>query len=100
MSTHPIMRLWRGEIPLARVFWEYMVAWGTLLNLICTGAALAAFLRGAPAYVGLALHFAALPLNLLLLISVWRAAAREKGSQIANLVRVSAVAWFVAMLVL
>ena len=95
-----IAKLWRGEVPLARVFWEYTIGWGTLINLLCSGAALAAFLKGAPAWLGLLLHFAAIPLNLLLVVSIWRAAASEHESGLARIAPAAAALWFILMLVL
>ncbi len=100
MSSGRIGSLWRGEVPLARVFWEYTIGWATLINLLCTGAALVAFLKGAPAWLGLLLHFAALPLNVLLVVSVWRAAERERESALARFAPAGTLLWFILMLVL
>ena len=94
-----IAKLWRGEVPLARVFWELMIGWATLLNLISTGLALAAFLRGASAWLGLLINFCPIPLNAFLLIAVWRAAAREQSSGLANFARIASVLWFAVMIV-
>lgn len=100
MSVKWIASLWRGEQPLARVFWEYAIAWGTLINLLCTGAALIVYVQRGPVLLGLLLHFATLPLNILLVVSIWRAAARESGSPLASVARVGSVIWFVVMLVI
>jgi hypothetical protein len=97
MITRGIASLWRGELPLATIFWEYTIAWGTLLNLVCTGAALGLFLNGR-FVTGLIMHFAAVPINAILVVAVYRAAAREHSSRLANFSRVGAVVWFVAML--
>jgi hypothetical protein len=96
MSKSRIVALWRGELPLARVFWEYTMGWATVLNLVAAGAALAVFVRGGPAWLGLLLHFAAVPLNGVLLVSIWRAAARE-GGPLATFARYAGVLWFVVM---
>lgn len=93
-----IASLWRGEEPLARVFWEYMIGWATVLNLIATGAGLAVFAKDGPLWLGLLLHFAAVPLNIFLVVSVWRAAARESGSIFANTARIGSAVWFVIMI--
>lgn len=98
MIARGIASLWRGEPPLSRIFWEYMVGWGTLLNLVCSGAALALFLNGRYA-IGLAVHFAAVPVNALLVVSVFRAATRERASPLANFARAGAILWFVLMIV-
>lgn len=94
------LSLWRGELPLARVFWEYMIAWGTLINLLTTGASLIALVKQTPSWIILVLHFAATPLNVLLLVSVWRAAQRECASSFAPVARIGAALWFAIMLVI
>jgi hypothetical protein len=99
MIVRRIASLWRGEQPLARVFWEYGIGWGTLINLVCTGAALVAFLNNAQAWLGLLLHFAATPYNMLMVASVWRAAARESDSPFTNFARGGILVWFLMMLV-
>ena len=100
MSASRIASLWRGEVSLARVFWEYTIGWATILNLVAAGAALVVFVKDGPLWLGLFLHFCAVPLNAFLVVSVWRAAARESGSMLANIARISSVVWFVIMLVI
>lgn len=100
MIARGITSLWRGEVPLATVFWEYAIAWGTLVNLLCTGAALVALVNRAPDWLSLLLHFAPTPLNALLVVSTWRAAAREPGNPLANFARGGSIVWFLAMLAL
>ena len=100
MISARIASLWRGEAPLARVFWEYMIAWGTLINLLTAGAALVVFVQRGPVLLGLLLHSLALPLNVLLVVSIWRAAKRESDSPLANIARGVSAIWFVAMLVI
>ena len=100
MIARGIASLWRGEVPLARVFWEYAIAWGTLANIACTGIALAAFVNGAPAWLGLLLHFAPTPFNALMVISTWRAAVREHATLLAKFAPAAIVAWFLLMFAL
>lgn len=100
MSGGRIASLWRGEAPLARVFWEYTIGWATILNLIAAGAALVVFMKHGPLWLGLLLHFAAVPLNAFLLVSIWRAAERENGTMLANIARPVSVIWFIVMLVI
>jgi hypothetical protein len=97
MIVNGIASLWRGEAPLARVFWEYTIAWGTLINLLCTGAALVVFIKDGPVWLGLLLHLAAVPYNILMIVSVWRAAALQNGSALASAARIGSVIWFVVM---
>jgi hypothetical protein len=99
MIARGIASLIRGEPPLSTIFWEYTIGWGTLFNLVCSGLALVLFLNGWPV-TGLVTHFAAVPFNLFLIVSVFRAAAREHYSPLANFSRVAAVVWFIVMLVI
>jgi hypothetical protein len=69
--------LWRGEIPLARVFWTDMILIGSLVNILSMIAALLLFVSGAPIALGVFVHFAPVPYNILLLLAVWLSAARE-----------------------
>jgi len=95
-----ITSLWRGEIPLASVFWEYTIGWATVLNLISAGAALIVFVKDGPVWLGLFLHFVAVPMNTILVMSIWRAATREGDSPLANFARIGSVIWFVVMFVI
>jgi hypothetical protein len=97
MIARGIASLLRGEPPLSTIFWEYTIGWGTLFNLVCTGTALVLFLNGWPV-TGLVTHFAAVPLNLFLVVSVFRAASREHNAQLAHFSRVASVIWFIVML--
>ena len=97
MIARGIASLLRGQPPLSTIFWEYTIGWGTLLNLVCSGLALVLFLNGWPA-IGLLAHFAPVPLNAVLIVSVFRAAAREHYSPLANFSRVASVIWFIVML--
>ncbi|HRF10113.1 MAG TPA: hypothetical protein PL193_15920 [Xanthobacteraceae bacterium] len=53
----------------------------------------------APDWLGLALHFALTPLNAFLVVSTWRAAAREQ-SALATFARPAILCWFALMLFL
>jgi hypothetical protein len=92
MKNH-VIRLWRGEVGMARVFWEYAIAFGTLANLITTGAALAVLLAGFPV-LAVAVFFLPLPYNVLIVVAVWRSADRYRGPPIwATLARVVVILW-------
>lgn len=97
MIARGLASLWRGEPPLSTIFWEYMIGWGTLFNLVCTGAALLFLMNGRPV-IGILTHFAAVPFNAFLVVSVFRAAAREHSSPLANFSRVVSIVWFIVML--
>jgi hypothetical protein len=74
--------LWNGRLPLARVFWEYAIAYGTILNLLSTLAAFAAFSRQWHEAFGLFLFFVPTPYNLLMVVAVWRSATNYAGRAI------------------
>ena len=74
-----VRALWRGELPLARVFWIDMILIGSLVNILATIAALLLFVSGAPITFGVIAHFAPLPYNILLLVAVWQSAAHENS---------------------
>lgn len=93
-----VIALWRGEIPLARIFWTDMLTIGTAINVAGMIAAIALFLSG-QVVAGVVVHFAPVPYNLLLLLGVWHAAQRE-GSEWSFAVQVVAVVWFAVMLVI
>lgn len=66
---------WRGEVPLARLFWRDTVVVGTLANLAASLVALVLLTRDAPLAVVAGLHFAPLPYNCFLFAAIWRAGA-------------------------
>ena len=89
--------LWHGNFPLRRAFWEFAVGYGTVLNLVTTIAAFAAFASDLPDWAGLALFFLPAPYNLLMIVTVWRSASRYAGPAIwATLARALIVAWAAA----
>jgi hypothetical protein len=47
----------------------------------------------------LLLHFAAIPYNALMVLSTWRAAARENETPLAGFARAGIVVWFLIMMV-
>lgn len=90
----PVMRIWRGEVPLAGVFWGYAILYGSLLNLVATGAALALMAAGLPIAIGVALFFLPVVYSVVILVGVWRSADRFQGERIwADLAKLGVVAW-------
>lgn len=86
--------LWNGHVPLVRVFWEYAVAYGTVLNLLTTLAAFISFARGWPEAVSIGIFFSPAPYNLLMIVAVWRSAARYAGRAVwATLARALILVW-------
>ena len=84
-----ISRCWRGELSARKVFWQGMVLFGLPLNLLVFFINLMAIAQDAPQSVVGALHFAALPYNLLVFTGFWRAA--DRGPILSGL----AIAWLV-----
>ena len=85
---------WRGMLPLRRALWWDMWCVGTVINLAAALAALLLLAADAPDAVGAAVFFSPLPYNLLLLVSVWRSAARAPGPA-ALTAQLLAVVWIV-----
>ncbi len=96
MSSSPAVNLfrqrWKGAVPMRRLFWHDLLMVGTLVNIVASVAGLALLAGGAPAWLAVTLHFAPVPYNLFLLLSVGR--SPERGTAVELL----AGLWFVAML--
>ena len=75
--TSYVRSLWRGELPLGRVFWTDMILIGSLVNVLATVAAMLLFVAGAPIALGVGVHFTPVPYNVLLFLAVWQSAARQ-----------------------
>ena len=94
-----VRRLWRGDLPLRRVFWLDMVLVGRLVNLASLFAAILLLAGEAPTAWGVAAFLAHLPYSLLLFAGVWRSAARE-GSKWSGTAQAAAAAWLVVAFVI
>ena len=93
--------MWRGEIGLARAFWEYAIVAGTLAHLVTTGLAYGAFVAGAPLWLAAVVFFLAAPYTILVTVGVWRSAERYRGpAKWAHAARIGVVVWAIASLVL
>jgi len=96
--VHKLADLWNGRVPLGRAFWEYAVAYGTVLNLLTTLAAFISFTRHWPEAASIAIFFSPAPYNLLMIVAVWRSAARYAGRAIwATLARALIIVWAAAV---
>ena len=90
--------LWNGRLPLAVAFWNWAIITGTFANLVATGAALTIIVLGWPAIFAVVLHFLPIPYNLLMVVAVWRSAARYEGEAMwANSARGAVVVWAAVM---
>ena len=99
--TDWIGRLWRGEIGLARAFWEYAILFGTLAHLVTTGLSYGAYVAGASLWLAAPIFFLAAPYTFLATVGVWRSAERYPGpTKWAHAARVAVAAWAIASIVL
>jgi hypothetical protein len=69
-------RRWRGEVAAATLFWRDMLVVGTGVNLVFTFVALMLAAQGVSGGLAVAVHFAPLPYNLFLALSLWRLPGR------------------------
>lgn len=93
-----VRRLWAGDMPLVKAFWDYAILYGLVLNGLTTIAALALYTTDLPAAVGFAVFLLPLPYNLFVLVAVWRSAARYAGPRHwAEAARIVVVVWVVVV---
>ena len=96
-----VRRLWGGEVPLARAFWNYAMIGGTALNAVTTLLAMALVAMDAPAAVAVIVFALPIPYNLVVLVAVWRSAGAYEGPSIrADLARAAIVVWAAAAVLL
>ena len=89
-----IRALWNGDVPLAQVFWNYAIIYGSFGNLLATAAALTAITLGWPGWLAVLIFFLPAPYNALMVVAVWRSAARYRGDPIwAHAARIAVVVW-------
>jgi hypothetical protein len=94
--TGRTMRLWRGEEPLARTFWEYAILYGTLANAIATIGSFASIAANAPGWVAVVLFALPIPYNVFVSVAVWRSAEHYQGrAEWALLARIAIIVWAV-----
>jgi len=98
-ATAYVHRLWRGELPLARAFWTDMILIGSLVNIVATAAAMLLFVSGVPVALGVIVHFAPLPYNILLFLAVWQSAAHQ-ASRWSLLAQAGGLIWLITAIVL
>jgi hypothetical protein len=100
MAAASLMRLWRGEMPLAIAFWRYLMAYGFALNLGASLAAMTMFLAALPTAWALIIHLAPVPYNAVAAMGVWRSAEREKKSAFAGVAKLAAACLFLVFLLI
>jgi hypothetical protein len=89
-----IRALWNGELPLRDAFWNWTIIYGSFLNLLATAAALATITLGWPGWLAVVIFFLPAPYNVLMIVAVWRSAARYPGDAMwAHAARIAVVIW-------
>lgn len=76
-----ITRLWRGELALADAFWNWAALGGLAVNLASSAAFLFLIMADRPAAAAIAGYGFSVPYNIIVLVGVWRSAARYDGEQ-------------------
>lgn len=93
-------QLWAGELPLEEAFWTWAVAGGLLVNLATSLSFLALLAADRPIAALIAGYLPSVPYNLVVLVGVWRAAARDAGDPYrATLMRLVTLVGMVALTV-
>ena len=93
-----IVEFWRGGLPLGRAFWVWGLLGGGVVSLCATLLALMLLAARAPGWLAALVFGAHIPWNLVLLVGVWRSAARPEVSHAtANVARLAMIVWVVAL---
>ncbi|HET6520926.1 MAG TPA: hypothetical protein VFG47_14055, partial [Geminicoccaceae bacterium] len=89
-------RLWAGEVPLHRAFWDYAVIGGLAVNLTTSLLFLMLISADRPIAALIVGYACSVPYNVLVLVAVWRSAGRYEGDRRwADLARIVIVIWVV-----
>lgn len=85
-------RLWQGDLRLGDVFWNWAVFGGVLVNLVTSVLFLILISLDRPWLAFIIGYVFSVPYNLVVVVGVWRSAARHRGSRLhADLARWAAV---------
>lgn len=89
---------WRGEVSLGLLIWRDMLLVASALNAIASMTALGLLALDVPPLLALPVHFALVPYNIFLTLSIWRTAERTGGSTVGYMV--VATLWLVLVTVI
>ena len=89
---------WLGEVPLGLLIWRDTLLVASALNAIASMTALGLLALDAPPMLALPVHFAFVPYNIFLTLSIWRTAERTGGSTVGYMLL--ATAWLVLVTVI
>ena len=76
-----LRRLWRGELALVDAFWNWAVFGGLIVNLTSSAAFLFLIMAGQPVAAAICGYALSVPFNIVVLVGVWRSAARYDGER-------------------
>jgi hypothetical protein len=94
-----VREFWRGGLPLGEAFWVWGVLGGAVFNLFVTLLLVFLLTADVPAWLVAVLYAAHLPLNVALLVGVWRSAGRpEVTRDRAGLARAAIVVWVAGLI--
>ena len=82
---------WRGEAPVAVLYWRDMLAIGSLINFFTGFVALMLVAQGVDVVIAAAVHFGLLPYNAFLVAALWRTPHRSDFMAWTSLVWLAAV---------
>lgn len=96
-----MFRLWNGEYPLHRAFWEFAILYGGMANLAATVASMAIVAAGYSAVTAAIVFLLPVPYLVAAAVGVWRSARRYDGpAHRASWARSAVVVWTIAMVLL
>lgn len=88
----PLRALWQGDLPLSDAFWTWAVTVALAVNMVTSVLFVVLITRDLPVLAFLIGYGLSLPCNLVVLVGVWRSAARHQGPAIqADLARAATV---------
>ena len=89
-----LKRLWTGEVPLPEAFWWYGIAWALAVNVTTSVLFFALYTKDASPLLLVPAYILPLPVNLFILVAVWRSAGRYDGpAKWATWARLGTLAW-------
>jgi hypothetical protein len=89
---------WRGEVSLGLLIWRDMLLVASALNAVASMTALGLLALDVPPMLALPVHFAFVPYNIFLTLSIWRTAERTGGSTVGYML--VATLWLVLVTVI
>ena len=95
-----VRTFWRGGVPLGEAFWLWGILGGAVFNLFATLLFVFLVTAEVQAWLVALLYAAHLPVNLLLLVGVWRSAGRAEVKRDTGLLARAAIVVWVAVLIL